>query len=194
MSVRTDDRPDAADDVDAFVSRLRDELRRRKRAGHLARDLEDVPDALLTRLADLLDVDATPLTAADRVGPVFTTERLATLLTPTGQPPRTTEAIRKRAAKHHLVAFRSDDGRWLFPDWQFDRLDGRLQVTPSVVRLWRVLPHGSWLDLMDLAVWMSSALRTLDGPPHRHVRVHGIDGALTQALQRLHARVEGSAA
>ena len=188
MGVRTDDA------IEALVSAVREELVQRQHAGQL--DLHDtpLPTSLSTRVVDFIDTEVRGPTVAERIGPVFTTERLAVLLAPQERRPLTTEAIRKRAASNRLVAFRSDDGRWLFPDWQFDRAHGRLQLAPSVIELWRALPHSTWMAPIDLAMWMNMSLHSLDGAPQQHVRAHGFDDVLGHAVQRLRARVEGSAA
>lgn len=181
-------------DVDEIVTEFRRELERQERAGTLdTARVANSPGLTAQAVAFLGAQTSNGSPLAERIGPVFTTERLAVLLGPSPGRPLTTEAVRKRAAASGLVAFRSDDRRWLFPDWQFDRSGGRLLVNPEVVALWRSLPHGSWMDAIDLTVWMNTDLHSLNGAPQQHVRSRGTDPPLEAALARLHARVVGAA-
>jgi hypothetical protein len=175
--------------VDEIVTEFRRELERRERAGALDLGMTVTPRGLALQAADFIGAHASNGSAlASRIGPVFTTDRLATLLAPSPDRPLTTEAVRERAASCRLVAFRSDDDRWLYPDWQFDRVHGQLVVNLEVIALWRRLPHGAWMDAIDLAVWMNTELRSLTAAPQRHVRGRGTDEPLEAAIARLQAR------
>lgn len=99
------------------------------------------------------------------------------------------EAVRKRALKRHLVAFRTDDGHWAFPAWQFSRAAGRLVVRDEVVALWCRLPHDGFLTDADLAAWMHTRLGSLDDTPAVYAHRRGADAPLLQqAVSRLRAR------
>lgn len=150
------------------------------------------PDGLGEEAADFVTarLDAagrSPL--AERIGPVYRTEDLARWLTSAAAGPLTTEAVRKRAKARRLVAFRTDDGHWAFPAWQFDAVAGQLVPRQAVVALWRDLPHDGFLTDADLAAWMHTRQRSLDGTPVGHVLAHGNSAPLRAALARLFARV-----
>ena len=131
---------------------------------------------------------------ARRIGPVYGTEALAEYLAAPGRS-LTTEAVRKRAKERRLVAFRSDDGHWLYPAWQFQSAGGRLVPVPEVIELWRRLPHGDWMSEANLAVWMATRMRSLDETPVDRARRHGAeDPELVSVVARLRARVTGHAA
>jgi hypothetical protein len=150
------------------------------------------PDGLGEEAADFVAarLDAagrSPL--AERIGPIYRTENLARWLTSAAAGPLTTEAVRKRAKTRRLVAFRTDDGHWAFPAWQFDAVAGQLVPRQEVVALWRDLPHDSFLTDADLAAWIHTRQRSLDGTPVGHVLAHGHSPPLRAALARLFARV-----
>lgn len=150
------------------------------------------PDGLGEEAADFVAarLDAagrSPL--AERIGPVYRTEDLARWLTSAAAGPLTTEAVRKRAKARQLVAFRTDDGQWAFPAWQFDAVAGQLLPRQAVVALWRDLPHDGFLTDADLAAWMRTRQRSLDGTPAGHILAHGHSPQLGAALARLVARV-----
>lgn len=131
---------------------------------------------------------------ADRIGPVYGTEALAEYLVEPGRP-LSTEAVRKRAKERRLVAFRSDDGHWLYPAWQFQSAGGRLVPLPEVIELWRRLPHGDWMSEANLAVWMTTRMRSLrETPVDRAHRRGPDDPELVSVVARLRARVAGHAA
>ena len=124
------------------------------------------------------------------IGPVYRTEDVARWLT--GGPDRLTgEAVRKRAKQRRLVGFRTDDGQWVFPGWQFDRVSGRLRPRPDVVQLWQSLPQGGWMGDAALAGWMAAPLQSLQANPAERAHQHGADDpALLAAVARLRARIE----
>lgn len=135
-----------------------------------------------------------PGPVADRIGAVYGTDALARYLAPAGRS-LTTEAVRKRAKQRHLVAFVTGDGQWAFPAWQFVAVSGRLEPVDAVIEVWRRLPHDGVMDAADLAMWMNTRLRSLDGTPANRARTHGIgDRALGRAVARLSARVGDRAA
>jgi predicted transcriptional regulator len=173
----------------AFRIRLAEQIAAR-RTGTIRR-IPD-PDGLGEEAADFVTarLDAasrSPL--AERIGPVYRTEALARWLRSAAAGPLTTEAVRKRAKARQLVAFRTDDGHWAFPAWQFDAVAGRLVPRQEVVALWRDLPHDSFLTDADLAAWMHTRQRSLDGTPVDHLLTHGRSRQLDAARARLFARV-----
>lgn len=127
----------------------------------------------------------TPL--ADRIGPVYTLAELCGWLTPPGAPPLTAEAVRKRAVKQQLVAFRTDDNYWAFPTWQFAAVSGRLIVNHDVIALWTQLPHDGWRSAGTLAAWMNTRLSSMDADaPAAFARLHGVtDPTVQAAVSRL---------
>lgn len=125
-----------------------------------------------------------------RIGPVYVTDELARWLVAPGRPRLTGEAVRKRAKERRLVAFRTDDGHWAFPAWQFTRAAGRLVPRAEVTALWRRLPHDSVLADADLAAWMSTEFEALASTPAMRAHEHGVDDErLAAAIARLHARL-----
>lgn len=173
----------------AFRTRLAKQIAARG-AGNVRRVPD--PDGLGEEAADFVTarLDAagrSPL--AERIGPVYRTENLARWLTSAAAGPLTTEAVRKRAKARQLVAFRTDDGHWAFPAWQFDAVAGQLVPRPAVVGLWQDLPHDGFLTAADLAAWMHTRQHSMDGTPVDHVLAHGRSPQLRAALARLFARV-----
>jgi len=61
---------------------------------------------------------------AARVGPVYTTGQLTRLLPGTTSDAITDEAVRDRQRNGRLVGFKTADGRWAWPAWQFRTLLG----------------------------------------------------------------------
>lgn len=124
-----------------------------------------------------------------RIGPVYSVADLARWLVKPGADLLTGEAVRKRAVKRQLVAFRTDDNQWAFPAWQFHAAAGRLVVRAEVIRLWRALPHDGWRTDVDLAAWMNTRLDSMDqAAPSGFAHVHGADHPLvTAAVSRLSA-------
>jgi hypothetical protein len=183
-------------DTDAYVDDVVDAFRAQFEA-----DLTAVPahagdpaqlgrDAAAFVAARHLRTDA----VTERIGPVYGTQALAEYLAPAGSP-FDPETVRKRATKRQLVAFRTGDGQWAFPEWQFDAVGGVLTPNVDVVALWRLLPHGRWLADADLVMWLNTTLRSLDATPAERSRVAGADDPdLRRAVSRLRARIDGHAA
>lgn len=177
-----------AEATDAFVDSLRRQLPRD------ARQLEGVdPSRIGAQAADwatsaVLRPGGTSLVAR-RIGPIYTAQDLTQWLVAPGRAPLTGEAVRKRAKQRQLVAFHTDDQQWAFPAWQFDRAAGRLIPRVEVIGLWRRLPHESFLTDADLAAWMNTRLRALDGTPAAYANANGVrDPLLLDAVSRLRAR------
>lgn len=127
-----------------------------------------------------------PTPIADRVGPIYTLQQVRGWLAAPTRTPLTAEAIRKRALRHQLVAFRTDDNQWAFPAWQFTAHAGQLIPNRHVIELWASLPHNSWRSDATLAAWMNSRLASMDGhTPAHHVRVHGGNEIARAAVARL---------
>lgn len=171
---------------DAFVAQLR------KRLEHVDRP-EDVDAARLGAqaagwAAAALDTAETSLLAR-RIGPVYSTEELSRWLTAPDAAPLTGEAVRKRAKLRQLVGFRTDDRQWAFPEWQFDRVAGRLVPRTEIIELWQQLPHAGFLTDADLAAWMHTRLRRLDDTPAGYANRRGASAPLlADAVARLQAR------
>ncbi len=126
---------------------------------------------------------------AERIGPVYRGKELCRWLPAPGRPALTDEAIRKRVKHRRLIGFLTDDRVWVFPAWQFARIAGQLVALHPVIELWNQLPTQGFLTDADLAAWMSTRLRTLDGTPAEHAARHGADDPpLQQAASRLRAR------
>lgn len=175
--------------VDAFARELRERLRAFEEpaggldASRIGLEAADWAAAAVTAAA------GTSLLAR-RIGPVYVADDLRRWLTAPGRRPLTGEAVRKRAKLRQLVGFRTDDGHWAFPAWQFDRVAGRLVPRAEVTALWQRLPHDGFLTAADLAVWMSTRLADLRSTPADRAHSHGRDdAALVHAVARLRARV-----
>ncbi len=140
-------------------------------------------------LAELQQATAGTSALARRIGPIYTIDDLTRWLPGRGAPALSGEAVRKRATKRQLVGFRTDEGHWAFPAWQFDRLAGRLVGRDDVVAVWRALPIDGFLSEVDLAAWMATRLAALEGTPAEHAHRHGASSApLRAAMARLTAR------
>ncbi len=131
-----------------------------------------------------------PSALARRIGPIYTARDLARWLPPVGAGPLTDEAVRKRAKARQLAAFLTDDHRWAFPAWQFDRIGGQLVPRRAVLDVWERLPIDGFLTDVDLAAWMASRLRSLDdATPAEHAHRYGADDdRLVRAMARLRRR------
>lgn len=126
---------------------------------------------------------------AERIGPVYATGQLQRLLPGPDRPPVTDEAVRDRHRSGRLVGFKTADGRWAWPAFQFEVRGGRLALRPEVIELWRRLPW-STANALELVSWLTGPRRDLDGgTPIDHVVRHGIDDRLARAVERLRARL-----
>ncbi len=124
---------------------------------------------------------------ARRIGPVYSLAHLREWLTPPDAPPLTAEAVRKRAVKHTLIAFQTDDRQWAFPAYQFVDVAGHLIPRDDVIAVWQALPHDSWRSDATLAAWMTTRLASMDGHgPAEFAGRHGADHPLVaDAIRRL---------
>lgn len=126
---------------------------------------------------------------AARVGPVYTTGQLTRLLPGTTSDAITDEAVRDRQRNGRLVGFKTADGRWAWPAWQFRTAPGRLIPRDDVIALWRLLPDRGPSELTRIA-WMTGGHRGLDGlAPQAWLDRHGLDQRLRAAAHRWSARV-----
>jgi hypothetical protein len=126
---------------------------------------------------------------AVRIGPVYLTADLCRHLVTAEGRRVGAGTIRRWARQGRLVSFLTDDGRWAFPSWSLDAVDGRLVPNRAVTELWAALPAGGFLTDVDRAIWMSTSLRGLGGTPAEHAREHGPGSPpLLAALSRLRAR------
>lgn len=128
---------------------------------------------------------ATPSRIAERIGPVYSLDDLTTYL---AGGPWPHEEVAKRAEQRLLVAFRTDDRLWAFPAWGFDIQDGLIEPRPAVIEFWQQLPHGGVLSAADLAAWMTTNFRQLDGSPAGYVAENGFDTIVAAAVSRLRSR------
>jgi hypothetical protein len=192
--------PDVAPEVAAYAHEISEDVRQTVLAvlssGAIPSGaLPDMAAALKSALRDIAAAE-TQLRAfgtsvlARRIGPVYTVEDLNRWLRGPGAGALSDEAIRKRARARQLVAFLTDDDRWAFPAWQFDRAGGQLVVRDDVTTLWKRLPSDGFLTGVDLAAWMATRLADLDGDtPAEYAHQHGVDSdPLVHAVSRLHAR------
>lgn len=178
-----------AEAVDAFGAELARQVRAREASLH-------DPTRLGAEAARWAVARAAPTDAlAERIGPVYSSGDLRHWLVPVSHEPLTGEAVRKRAQQRTLVAFRTADRRWVFPEFQFAFVDGRLEPIPGVIALWQTLPHEARLPQLDLIVWMRTPLRDLEGSPEEIARSHGYPHkGIDRAVSRLRARLDGRAA
>lgn len=192
--------PDVSTEVAAYAQEISEEVRQTVMAvlssGTVPGGaLPDMATALKSALRDVAAAE-TQLHAfgtsvlARRIGPVYTVEDVTRWLRGPGAGVLSEEAVRKRARGRQLVAFLTDDDRWAFPAWQFDRVGGQLVVRDDVTALWKRLPVDGFLTGVDLAAWMATRLTDLDGDTLAdYAHQHGVDSdPLVHALARLHAR------
>lgn len=124
---------------------------------------------------------------AERVGAVYTTGPLRRLLAGPGHE-ITGEAIRQRHAAGNLVGFKTADGRWAWPAFQFRAAPGRLAVRRDVLALWRLLPYKE-LDGLLLVSWLTGRRDDLDGEtPLAWLERHGLDERLRTAAGEVRRR------
>ncbi|CAN5411101.1 hypothetical protein BH23ACT9_BH23ACT9_28430 [soil metagenome] len=167
---------------------VRDVLLKLTRQGVLSvADLADLADDQVSARAVAYAVGSLhPTPVADRIGAIYTLAQVRHWLRPPGTPSLTSEAVRKRALKHQLVAFRTDDNQWAFPAWQFTPAAGQLIPNQHDIDLWQSLPHDGWRSAATLAAWMNTRLASMDGQtPAQHVRVNGVDEVARAAVARL---------
>lgn len=107
------------------------------------------PEALAERMVATLPA---PSPWAE-LGPFYSTNRVAKLL---GGVSR--QAIADRRKRGTLLALRTADDIWVYPEFQFDEHHKVLPGLPEVVRILR----GSELDDWTLAGWLSSPMHALD--------------------------------
>jgi len=129
-----------------------------------------------------LDNRANPI--AERIGPAYRVKQLARYLPGGDTRALTDQAVYKRAKQHQLVAYRSREGVWLFPAWQFKRTAGRLVPIGPVIKAWVDLPHEGVLADVDLVLWMATRRQDLDSlTPAQWAASHGYDDSLRQAVR-----------
>lgn len=128
-------------------------------------------------------------TAAERLGPAYTTAQLRRLLPGADAPPVTDERVRQRRSAGGLVGLKTRDGVWVFPTWQFRLRPGRVEPRDDVLALWLDLPHGATFDEWSLALWLTGRRGDLDDrTPLAWLTEHGYDERLRRAVSRLRRR------
>lgn len=121
-----------------------------------------------------------------RVGAVYRTGQLQDLLSAEGRI--SDEAVRSRMRNRKLIGFKTSDGRWAWPDWQFESDRGRLQPRQTVIALWNELDPPEGRELTAIS-WMRGRRRDLeDETPLDYLDGHGVDAALHRAASRWHYR------
>lgn len=124
-----------------------------------------------------------------RVGPVYGTGQLTRLLPGSDAGPITDEAVRDRQRNQRLVGFKTADGRWAWPAWQFRSAPGRLIPRDEVVALWRLLAVDGPSELTRVA-WMTGGHDALDGQsPCAWLDRHGLDDRLRSVARRWAGRL-----
>lgn len=152
------------------------------------RDLDDVggEDVIVNRVRTALP---RPNRFAARVGPVFTTGQLARLLPGLHAAPISDEAVRDRHRNGRLIGFKTADGRWAWPAWQFETALGRLAPRRDVIELWRLLPPDGPSELTRIG-WLTGRHKDLeDATPLEWLARRGLDDALRSAAARWAAQV-----
>lgn len=170
--------------MDRYLEALRPVLDDLADQGRLVGDPDEVADALVMVLPR-----PAPSRWAERIGPIYTTGQLQRLLPGPGRKPISDEAVRDRCRNGHLIGFKTADGRWAWPAFQFVVRQGWLEPAAEIIELWQQLP---WRDghALELISWMTGPRRDLEGAsPLDHVRGHGIDLRLEQAAGRLAGRL-----
>ena len=172
----------AAEAVEELSTRVLRRLPERIRLRLHEVDLE----ATAAEMAGLLTAKLTPEgnALAERIGPTYRTEQLARYLPGTDAKALSEEAVRKRVKHRRLVAFRSSDRVWLYPQWQFQAAIGRLVPIEPVLEAWADLPHDGVLAPVDLVAWMATRRRDLDRrTPAQWAAEHGYDERLRRAVR-----------
>lgn len=151
-------------------------------------DLDDVGG--VEGIADLVrTVLPRPDRFAARVGPVYSTGQLARLLPGSAADTITDEAVRDRQRSRRLVGFKTADGRWAWPAWQFRTAPGRLILRDEVIALWRLLPADEPSELARIA-WLTGDHADLDDrSPLVWLNRHGLDDHLRAVAQRWAGRI-----
>ena len=178
------DAPAGRAEVDRYLEALRPVLHDLASQGRLVGDPEEVAGAL----AIVLPRPA-PSRWAERIGPVYTTGQLQRLLPGPGRKPISDEAVRDRCRNGRLIGFKTADGRWAWPAFQFVARQGRIEPAAEIIDVWQLLP---WRDghALELISWMTGPRRDLEGAsPLDHVHTHGIDQRVEQAAGRLAGRL-----
>lgn len=111
----------------------------------LARAVEGLTDEDVTALADRIAsvLPSEPAAGAEAIGPVFET---ADLIEWRGV---TKQAIHNQRLRGDILALRTSDGHWVYPEWQFDE-NGH--VRKGVGESVRALAYGG-MDPWTQAVW-----------------------------------------
>lgn len=126
---------------------------------------------------------------ADRVGPVYATGQLSRLLPGAAAPPISDEAVRDRQRNGRLIGFKTAEGRWAWPAWQFSTAPGRLVPREDVLTLWRLLPADGPSELTRVA-WLTGEHRELDGhSPLSWLDRRGLDDRVRAVARRWAVRV-----
>lgn len=177
-----------------------------KERERLGAALRQVADEYATRLdaagADLADLGGVDGIAAlvravlprpnrfvGRIGAVYATGQLARLLPGSDSAPITDEAVRDRHRNGRLIGFKTADGRWAWPAWQFSTAPGRLVTRQDVIALWRLLPDDGPSELLRIG-WLTGEHRSLDAQsPLWWLDHHGLDDRLRRAAGRWSGRL-----
>ena len=126
----------------------------------------------------------------DRVGPVHTTGDLQQRLVEPGDGPMSAAAVHDRGRRGLLIGFRTADGVWVWPAFQFSEdMSGGLEPRRDVLALWALLPWDH-ADPLELISWMTGPRASLDGhSPIAHLDQHGLDGVLHRQAALIAARI-----
>ena len=106
-----------------------------------------------------------------------------------GKSPISEQAVRSRIDSARLIAFKTADGRWAAPAFQFRVRPGGLEVREPVIALWRRLPVGGPIAHVDLAAWLTGRRRDLENTtPLQWLEEHGLDDRLERAAGQVRRR------
>lgn len=109
------------------------------------------------------------------LGPFYTTSRVAKLL---GGISR--QAVADRRARHTLLALKTAEHAWVYPEFQFDEHNDVLAGLPEILKIL----SASEVDEWTLASWLTSRLRSLaDRSPIDWLRIGGARDLLVSVAQ-----------
>lgn len=159
--------PSGGDKLGRLLDRIGAQL------AHAADDLSDDELALLAdRIAAVLPSE--PAAGAEAIGPVFETADL------TAWRGVSKQAIDNQRRRNSILALRTADAHWVYPEWQFDeRGDVRKGVGESV----KALAAGG-MDPWTQAVWFRGASPDLDDESAAGWLTSGKDPASVVQLAR----------
>lgn len=146
-------------------------------SGRLSRAVDDLSEADVAVLADRIAsvLPSEPAPEAEAIGPVFETSDL------TAWRGTSKQAIDNQRRRNTILALRTADDHWVYPEWQFDE---RGRVRKGVADAVKALA-GAGMDPWTQAVWFRGPSPDLEGESAATWLTSGKDpGAVVQLAHR----------